>query len=250
MSTAKRKRQKEGRRIRQEAISEARQRAKVRRRLTTISVLLAVGIVLLLVFKHDNKSKTAAPVKFDASCPKADGSSPRKTSFTKAPPTCTDPSKKYTADLVTDAGTIQIALDPAAAPKTVNNFVYLSRYHFYDGLTFHRVIKDFMMQGGDPQGTGSGGPGYPFADELPSSATAYKAGSVAMANSGPNTNGSQFFIVFSQAGASKLQASYSLFGQVSSGQDVMKKIEADGADADPTPPAVVHKIKTVTIKES
>src|SRR5919197_3924861 len=109
-----------------------------------------------------------------------------------------DANKKYTATIDTSCGKITIELDPKAAPKTVNNFVFLANQKFFDGLTFHRVVKDFVIQGGDPQGTGSGGPGYEFADELPKDG--YKLGSLAMANSGPNTNGSQFFIVTGNQG--------------------------------------------------
>jgi cyclophilin family peptidyl-prolyl cis-trans isomerase len=149
----------------------------------------------------------------------------------------------------TDAGTISITFDAKAAPKTVNNFVVLARYHFFDGLTFHRVIPGFVLQGGDPEGTGRGGPGYQFADELPASVTDYKAGSLAMANSGPNTNGSQFFIVVSDSGGAQLSKPlYSLFGQVTAGMDVVKKIEDDGG-SDGTP-KVVHKMTKVTITES
>src|SRR3954469_24501922 len=127
-----------------------------------------------------------AKITGDTPCPKADGSSPRTTTFAKPPPMCIDPTKTYTATMQTSqGGPITIALDPKQAPKTVNNFVFLARYHFYDGLTFHRIVPDFVIQGGDPKGNGSGDPGYKFADELPK-AGQYKVGSLAMANSGPN----------------------------------------------------------------
>ena len=116
-----------------------------------------------------------------------------------------------------------IALDAAAAPKTVNNFVVLARYRYYEGIIFHRIINGFMCQGGDPTGTGTGGPGYKFEDELPAPNT-YKIGSVAMANAGPNTNGSQFFIV-SGANGVGLPPLYSLFGQVTEGLDVVEKMQ-------------------------
>ncbi|MDQ1396075.1 MAG: hypothetical protein QOG64_1334 [Acidimicrobiaceae bacterium] len=180
-------------------------------------------------------------------CPKADGSSPQTRSFDGEPKTCIDPAKTYTATIETDAGTMKATLDPKAAPKTVNNFVVLARYHFFDGLSFHRVIPGFVLQGGDPQGNGNGGPGYKFADELPQ-AGQYKVGSLAMANSGPNTNGSQFFVIAGDQGVA-LPPNYSLFGQVTEGLDVVHKIEADGA-ADPNPPKVVHKMTKVTITES
>ena len=105
-----------------------------------------------------------------------------------------DPAKRYTATMVTSHGTMVIALDPLAAPRTVNSFVFLARYHYYDGIVFHRIIPGFVLQGGDPTGTGTGGPGYRFADELPKPGR-YEIGSLAMANAGPNTNGSQFFVI-------------------------------------------------------
>jgi cyclophilin family peptidyl-prolyl cis-trans isomerase len=147
----------------------------------------------------------------------------------------------------TSKGTITIQLDPKQAPKTVNNFVFLSKQGFYNGGTFHRVIPGFVIQGGDPEGTGTGGPGYQFADELPN-AGQYKIGSVAMANSGPNTNGSQFFIVTGANGAS-LPPSYSLFGQVTEGQSVAEAISnvpRDSADKPLTPVT----INSVTIAET
>lgn len=124
----------------------------------------------------------------------------------------------------TSLGDLTIALDPVQAPATVNNFVVLARYHYFDGLVFHRVIKGFMCQGGDPEGTGTGGPGYRFADELPKPGR-YEIGSLAMANAGPNTNGSQFFIVSGPSGTG-LPPSYSLFGKVVKGLDVVAAMEA------------------------
>ncbi len=179
-------------------------------------------------------------------CPPAAGTTQRTTTFTAAPPMCIDPAKTYTATMTTDAGPVTIELFANKTPKTVNNFVYLARNHYYDGLTFHRVIQGFMAQGGDPQGTGSGGPGYEFEDELPAQGE-YKVGSVAMANAGPNTNGSQFFIVTGDAGVG-LPPLYSLFGQVTSGMEAVKKIEADGSAGD-GPPATKHTIQKVTITE-
>ena len=158
------------------------------------------------------------------------------------PPLTIDPAKTYTATLATSCGDIVIRLDAKAAPRTVNNFVFLARQGFYDGLTFHRVVPGFVIQGGDPSGDGTGGPGYTFADELPDDG--YPTGSVAMANSGPGTNGSQFFIVTGDA--SFLPNSYSRFGRVTKGLDVAKTIErfADPA-ADPGDPA--SQVPTATI---
>ena len=178
--------------------------------------------------------------------PAVDGSSPKTQRFDGPPPTVIDPAKRYTAELVTSKGTIVIALDAVAAPATVNNFVFLARWHYYDGIVFHRIIPGFMLQGGDPEGSGRGGPGYKFADELPAPGR-YEIGSLAMANAGPNTNGSQFFIVSGPDGTS-LPPSYSLFGQVVKGLDVVKAIEAVGSRSGaPSEPVV---IESVTITES
>ena len=132
-----------------------------------------------------------------------------------------DPSKRYQATISTARGDIVIDLDPARAPVTVNNFVFLARDGFYDGLTFHRVVDDFVIQGGCPEGSGRGGPGYRFDDEPV--VGEYEAGAVAMANSGPNTNGSQFFIC-TVDDRRKLARNYNLFGQVVSGMEVVTSI--------------------------
>jgi cyclophilin family peptidyl-prolyl cis-trans isomerase len=137
---------------------------------------------------------------------------------------CIDPEKRYSARIETSLGELVVALDPIAAPQTVNNFVVLARYHFYDGVIFHRIIKGFMCQGGDPTGTGTGGPGYRFVDELPAPGR-YEVGSVAMANAGPDTNGSQFFIVSGPSGV-RLPPQYSLFGKVVKGLDVLGTMES------------------------
>lgn len=134
-----------------------------------------------------------------------------------------DPAKRYTATIETSMGSLVIALDPIAAPKTVNNFVYLAAQHYYDGVIFHRIISGFMCQGGDPDGSGRGGPGYKFADELPKPGK-YQIGSLAMANAGPNTNGSQFFIVSGPSGCG-LPPLYSLFGQVVKGLDIVEMMQ-------------------------
>jgi peptidylprolyl isomerase len=180
-------------------------------------------------------------------CPAADGSSSRTTSFDGPPPMCIDPAKRYTAEMVTSLGTLVIALDPVAAPNTVNNFVVLSRYHYYDGVVFHRIIKGFMCQGGDPEGTGRGGPGYRFADELPQPGR-YEVGSVAMANAGPNTNGSQFFIVSGPSGVG-LPPQYSLFGKVVKGLEVLAEMESVQTGPGDRPAQDVV-IESLTITES
>lgn len=149
------------------------------------------------------------------------------------------------ATIKTNKGDITIAFYNAQAPVTVANFCTLADKGFYDGLIFHRVIKDFMIQGGDPTGTGTGGPGYKFKDELPK-AGEYKLGSIAMANSGPNTNGSQFFIVTGNAGTS-LPPLYSLFGEVVSGIDTATKIQEVETGANDRPVDEV-KIESVELE--
>jgi cyclophilin family peptidyl-prolyl cis-trans isomerase len=177
--------------------------------------------------------------------PNLDGSSPHYTKFSAAPPFCIDVDKTYTATMKTDVGTITITLLPKYAPVTVNNFVFLAGYHYFDGTVFHRVIPGFVDQGGDPTGTGSGTPGYSFKDELPKSKAAYDDGAVAMANSGANTNGSQFFLVVGAGGAELGKPAYSMYGQVISGLSAANKINSEG-QASGTP-KVLNKILSVTI---
>ncbi len=171
-------------------------------------------------------------------------------SETKTPPPMTiDTEQDYKAVLETSEGTITIDLNESKTPITVNNFVYLARTGFYDGTVFHRVIEDFMIQGGDPEGTGAGGPGYKFDDE-PFEGE-YTRGTVAMANAGPNTNGSQFFIMH---GDSPLPKDYVIFGSVTEGLDVVDTIATakvvtsrSGEKSKPVTPVIVNK---VTITES
>jgi peptidyl-prolyl cis-trans isomerase B (cyclophilin B) len=132
--------------------------------------------------------------------------------YPSAPAMTIDPSKKFSAKIETSRGTINVDLFPKDAPKTVNNFVFLARDKFYDGTKFHRVIPDFMVQGGDPEGTGRGGPGYKFGDEFGPGKPKHKVGSLSMANAGPNTNGSQFFIT--HVVTDWLDGKHTVFGQV------------------------------------
>ncbi len=193
-----------------------------------------------------------ATVTGDTPCPAADGSSARTITFEKAPPTCIDSTKKYSAVVTTSEGAYTAELDAAAAPNTVNNFVVLARYHYFDNTLCHRAIPGFVVQCGDPTGTGSGGPGYEFADELPA-AGSYKVGSLAMANGGANTNGSQFFLITGDQGAG-LPPAYSLFGQVTDGLDTaVQALDALGNPdqaADGVPPLGQIVIESVTITES
>jgi cyclophilin family peptidyl-prolyl cis-trans isomerase len=152
----------------------------------------------------------------------------------KPPDMQIDVDTVYQVTLDTDRGEIVMELDPHLAPKTVNNFVALARDGYYDGLTFHRVVPEFVIQGGDPEGSGRGGPGYRFDDEPVKGE--YIVGAVAMANAGPNTNGSQFFICIDDC-RRKLDKLYNLFGYVTDGVDVAQKIK------------VGDKMRTVTITE-
>jgi cyclophilin family peptidyl-prolyl cis-trans isomerase len=170
---------------------------------------------------------------------------PSPPTYAAPPPRTIDPGATYVATLATACGDIVIELDARRAPMAVNNFVFLARAGFYDGLTFHRVVRDFVIQGGDPEGTGQGGPGYVFEDELPDDG--YPPGSVAMANAGPDTNGSQFFIVTGDA--SGLPNDYTRFGRVTRGLDVARRIEsfADPA-ADPADPAAQSPTEPIVIR--
>lgn len=162
-----------------------------------------------------------------------------------APPTLTiNRLATYTATLETSCGEIVAELAPQQAPVAVNNFVFLAREGFYDGLTFHRVVPGFVIQGGDPEGTGMGGPGYSFQDELPDDG--YPAGALAMANAGPDTNGSQFFIVTGDASA--LPNDYTRFGQVTDGLDVAREIESFGEPGGEAPTQTIY-LYAVTIAE-
>jgi len=134
-----------------------------------------------------------------------------------------DPTKVYTVLMETNKGTIELELYPEHAPKTVNNFVFLVREGFYDGIMFHRVIPDFVIQGGDPTGTGMGGPGYKFEDECAGNPLKHETGMMSMANAGPNTNGSQFFITHSPQ--PHLNGRHTVFGKVVKGMDVVNMIE-------------------------
>ena len=164
--------------------------------------------------------------------------------WTTPPALLIDPKKTYKAHMETDKGTMVIELFAEKTPKTVNNFVFLSREGFYDGIIFHRVIGNFMVQGGDPTGTGRGGPGYKFGDEFDSSLKHDKKGILSMANAGPGTNGSQFFITHGPT--PHLNGKHTVFGQVVEGLDVLMSIpERDPGNVNA--PAV--KIIRVTIEE-
>ena len=155
-----------------------------------------------------------------------------------------DASKRYTASIETTAGTLTAELYPGDAPRTVNNFVFLARDGFYDGVIFHRVIPGFMIQGGDPTGTGRGGPGYKFDDEPVK--RRYTRGTLAMANAGPNTNGSQFFVMHADYG---LPPSYTIFGKLTSGEEIVDAIAKAPKNSQDKPRDPVS-IKGITIAEA
>jgi peptidyl-prolyl cis-trans isomerase B (cyclophilin B) len=156
--------------------------------------------------------------------------------YTNPPAMTVDTAKTYSATFDTSRGKITCDLFVKDAPSTVNNFVFLAREGFYDGTVFHRVIKDFMIQGGDPTATGSGGPGYKFGDEVKNNPNRHKVGSLSMANAGPNTNGSQFFIT--HIVTNWLDGKHTVFGQVTSGQDVVNAVKQG------------DKLNKVTIEEA
>ena len=143
--------------------------------------------------------------------------------YSSPPPMSIDPKKRYTAIFKTEKGIFEVELFADKAPKTVNNFVFLARDGFYDGLTFHRVIRDFVAQGGCPLGTGTGGPGYKFEDETRGNSHRHEVGSLSMANAGPNTNGSQFFICHKPQ--PHLDGKHTVFGKVRKGMDVVLRLE-------------------------
>lgn len=273
MPTEKRERQRAGRESRREAARVAQQRAARRRQIIAVASLLVVVVAIgLLISRGGSDDDGEESVAADATstteageeqgegaaelpagtpgdpstCPPKDGTEERHNSFPEPPTDCLEDGVSYAAEVQTDAGSFTIALDAGRAPRTVNNFVFLARNRYYEGVPFHRVIPDFVVQGGDGErGDGAGGPGYTFADELPGQGE-YEVGSVAMANSGPDTNGSQFFVVTGARGAA-LDPNYSLFGRVTDGLDVVKAIEADGS-AEGTPEKR-HRITTVKIVE-
>jgi len=191
-------------------------------------------LLCLVVMLTACGSGTAAPKTYDA-----------------YPPMAIDQSKNYTATIKTNYGDITVKLFAAEAPLAVNNFVFLARDGYYDNVKFHRVVKGFVIQSGDPTGTGRGDPGYSFADELPTTRD-YIGGMLAMANSGPNTNGSQFFITLTNL-TGRLAKSYTIFGQVTKGMEVVNSIGnvpvtvKNGENSSPT--VDVH-IKTITVEEN
>jgi peptidylprolyl isomerase len=185
--------------------------------------------------------------------PPFDGSAPRQQEFSAPPEMGIDTTKRYTATMAVSIGgesigELVIALDALKAPKTVNSFVFLALHKYFDGIIFHRIINGFVCQGGDPTGTGRGGPGYRFEDELPK-AGQYQLGSLAMANAGPNTNGSQFFLISGPSGV-QLPPLYSLFGQTVKGLELIEQMQsvATGPGDRPNQDVVIESV-TITVAD-
>ena len=214
--------------------------------LAIIGIFLIAGIFGLFIVKNTNKQTTeTAKISYNSKSNVLGSSTDMKK--TKPTPTIKQ-SQQYTAVLHTENGDITIALNAKETPITAGNFVTLSKKGFYNNTIFHRVIKGFMIQGGDPTGTGTGGPGYKFNDE-PFSGE-YTRGTVAMANAGPNTNGSQFFIMQAD---NALPKNYVIFGKVTGGIEVVDAIAnapvQQGASGEPSSPVNPVKITSVDIKE-
>lgn len=220
-----------------------RKRVVIRFSLVFLGLLVISSTAFLSYKKYPNIFKFASNREETVTTTK-----PKK--YDKAPEMAIDPAKKYLARFTTNMGNFEASLDASLAPKTVNNFVFLARDNFYDNLTFHRIVKDFMIQGGDPSGDGSGGPGYKFDDE-PITGD-YKLGVLAMANSGKNTNGSQFFIMTGDYSGGKLPKDYVIFGEITQGMDAVLKIaetpveqSSSGENSKPKERIIIEKVEIV-----
>ncbi|WP_159883401.1 peptidylprolyl isomerase [Paenibacillus puerhi] len=221
---------------------------KIRLARTTIGLALTSLLLAGIVSACGTKPAPADQTNTGAgtNTPAQNGQTePKKPKSWTSPPAMTiDAAKTYKAAVTTSQGTFTIELYPKEAPKTVNNFVFLAREGFYDNVVFHRIIQSFMIQTGDPKGNGAGGPGYKFEDELKTSRK-YEPGIVAMANSGPNTNGSQFFICTGEDSKNlNRDPKYTIFGKVTEGMDTIQKIAATPVTAggDPVPSVPTEKI--------
>lgn len=241
----KRERQRQNREARREAVAAAdrrRRRFRTGRAVVLIALALVALLVVLQLTRSDDDSDTesASSVSTVECSDRTPTSEPKTDTYEAAPEMALEPGGTYEVRMHTSCGDIPIELAAEQAPQTVNSFLYLVQREFYNGTKFHRIVTDFVDQGGDPTGTGSGGPGYSLPDEPP--AGPYKVGDVAMANAGPGTTGSQFFLVVSKQGADTLNAQgqpgkYSILGHMTDdGLRVAKKINTFGsAGTDGTP---------------
>ncbi|MGF7048455.1 cyclophilin family peptidyl-prolyl cis-trans isomerase/predicted small lipoprotein YifL [Paenibacillus sp. DS2015] len=195
-----------------------------------LSLIMVMSVVLLLA--ACGKNETAAEEQVTEPTEQTGQTTPAPMSWDKPPAMEIDINKTYQAEVTTSKGTFTIDLYAKDAPLTVNNFVFLAKQGFYEGILFHRIMESFMIQTGDPNGNGSGGPGYSFEDEKPKHE--YEPGIVAMANAGANTNGSQFFIC-TGADSTGLQPNYNVFGKISTGMDVVMNIAATPVESGEVP---------------
>jgi cyclophilin family peptidyl-prolyl cis-trans isomerase len=245
----KRERQRQNKEARRAAMFEAEKKEKRKRTIRNVVLLLIPLIIIFVILQLTQSDSSSSDTKSASNIAcggKAPTGKPTTTTLAAAPPMTIDVTKQYTAVMDTSCGDITMALDAATAPKTVNSFVTLAKSGFYDNTQFHRIVQDFVDQGGDPTGTGNGGPGYQLPDEPP--ANGYQAGSVAMANAGSGTTGSQFFLVVSDNGAQQLGTTapfkYSALGTMdAAGLKVAKKINTfGGADEKPTKKVYVYGV--------
>jgi peptidylprolyl isomerase len=189
----------------------------------TVAVIAAAAYLILGFLSGDSKDLAEELLGQDVACGAERPTPVSPTTFDEPDDLALDPTAMITAVLVTSCGEITIEIDQVGAPETANSFVFLAQRGFYDGTIFHRIIDDFMVQGGDPTGTGTGGPGYRIPDEFPRDGFVYEPGVAAMANAGPGTTGSQFFIV-SGAGGTVLEPRFNVLGKVASGFDAVRRI--------------------------
>lgn len=254
---AKRERQRLNREASREAQIQADKRSRLLRTVRTMVIIVVlVGIAAFgwnLIrgdsgTDADADTETAASGSAVTCSDREPDETPEPQTYDAPPELVIDPARSYTAIMNTSCGEITIELDATQAPATVNSFVFLAREGFYDGLTFHRIVTDFVDQGGDPNGDGTGGPGYELPDEPP--ADGYRAGEVFMANSGPGTSGSQFFITVNAESAEGLATTgpFSILGQVTNGLDVAEKINTFGNATGGAPSRTIY-IFSVTIEE-
>ncbi len=270
MPSEKRARQRAGRVARLEALARQQKR---RRRVRSAAIVVVIAAVVVgsvyLITRHTptppkKATSNSSPqgrlesIWSKAGCPTSPTARVNTQHYSSAPANTISPSATYTASVKTDVGTFVITLNQKQAPVAVNSFVFLAKAGYFNCNVFHRVIKTFVDQTGDPTATGAGGPGYQFTEQGPATASPqYPIGSVAMANSNnpattdPNTNGSQWFVVTGTQGEN-LNPDYVLFGQVTSGMSVVQKINSDGASSTSSvgTPKVYHRILKITIKES
>lgn len=226
------------------------QRMRTIRIWATVAIVALVAPLMFFLFRGDGdtvspgSSPSGSPTAAAGKCAKAKQGTPPKT-YKTPPPMKIDTKKNYSATIATNCGSFTVDLLEKEAPKTVNNFVFLAREGFFEGTLFHRVIPNFMIQGGDPKGNGTGDPGYKFEDETDPSDSFAKPGLLAMANSGPNTNGSQFFVTV--APAEHLNGKHTIFGTVTDGMDVVNTIVAvpTAAQDKPVDDVVITKV-TIT----